>query len=247
MALLGVLCTGCTALTLDSTLTGQDSPAVERMPSANDALPAGDASATQEPSTESAEETAFAGELPPDASPLAVPALPGRELFTFAAGEPGWYSVDDSVMGGISNSTVVVVEPDVLHFSGTMSLENNGGFSSARSDWQRMDLSDADGILLRVLGDGNSYRLRIHTETTSRNIAYNAIFETTPGTWQLAYVPFRDMIPTRFGYVMDVGPLDQATVGSFGVMLSDNQPGEFELYVDWLRAVSEEELARLDY
>ena len=29
-------------------------------------------------------------------------ALPGRELFSFAPGEPTWYTVDDVVMGGVS-------------------------------------------------------------------------------------------------------------------------------------------------
>lgn len=175
----------------------------------------------------------------------ASPTLPGIPLFTFAAGEPRWYTVDDNVMGGISNSIVGIVEPDILGFAGTMSLENNGGFASVRSDWQTMDLTDSDGILLRVLGDGNNYRLRIRTTTTERNISYNALFATTPGQWQTVYVPYAKMVPTYFGYVMDVGPLDKANIGSFGFMLSDDQPGEFELYVDWIRAVSEEELRAL--
>ena len=173
------------------------------------------------------------------------PSLPGIPLFTFAGGEPRWYTVDDNVMGGISSSTVAVAEPDVLAFAGSMSLENNGGFASARSEWQTVDLSNTDGILLRVLGDGNAYRLRIRTDTTDRNISYNALFETTPNQWQIVYVPYAEMVPTYFGYVMDVGPLDQSNIGSFGLMLSDNQPGEFELYVDWMRAVSDEELTAL--
>ena len=173
------------------------------------------------------------------------PALPGIELFNFVAGEPRWYTVDDNVMGGVSNSNVAIAEPDYLSFSGMMSLENNGGFASARSEWQPIDLSNSDGILLRVLGDGNSYRLRIRTAATERNISYNALFDTTPNNWQPVYIPFADMVPTYFGYVLDVGPIDKASIGSFGFMLSDKQPGEFELLVDWMRAVTEEELLAL--
>jgi hypothetical protein len=44
---------------------------------------------------------------------------------------------------------------------------------------------------------------------------------------------------------MNVEPLDPASIGSFGFMLSDKQPGEFDLQVDWIRAVTEEAL--LDY
>jgi monofunctional biosynthetic peptidoglycan transglycosylase len=171
--------------------------------------------------------------------------LPGTELFTFAAGEPGWLTVDDNVMGGVSSSTVSFLQPGIMRFAGTMSLDNNGGFSSVRSQWQPTDLSAADGILLRVMGDGNAYRLRIRTTETGRNISYNALFDTTPEAWQLVYIPFADMVPTSFGFTVDVGPLNPATISSFGFMLSDKQPGDFSLLVDWLRAVSEEELRAL--
>jgi monofunctional biosynthetic peptidoglycan transglycosylase len=169
-------------------------------------------------------------------------ALPGREIFSFISGEPIWYTVDDVVMGGVSNSHVDIIELNILSFSGSMSLENNGGFSSVRSDWNVIDLSGFDGVLLRVLGDGKVYRLRIRTEETGGDIAYNGAFETTPDKWVQVYVPFANMVPTFRGTVMDVGQLDITSIGSFGFMLSDKQPGEFELQVDWIRAVSKEEM-----
>lgn len=167
-----------------------------------------------------------------------VSALPGNELFSFAAGEPGWYTVDDDVMGGVSSSTVAIAEAKRLTFAGDMSLENNGGFSSVRSDWNIIDLTGAEGVLLRVKGDGKVYRLRIRTESAGRSISYNALFKTTAEEWTTVFVPFAEMVPTYRGYIMDVGPLDPATIGSFGFMLSDKQPGEFELVVDWMRSIS---------
>lgn len=172
-------------------------------------------------------------------------ALPGIEIFNFGSGEPIWYTVDDRVMGGVSRSTVEIMDSNILRFSGTMSLDRNGGFSSARSDWKPINLDGFDGVLLRVLGDGNVYRLRIRTAETGSEISYNAIFETNFEEWQFIYIPFKDMVPTYRGFVMNVEPLDPASIGSFGFMLSDKQPGEFDLQVDWIRAVSEEAL--LDY
>ena len=59
---------------------------------------------------------------------------PGIELFDFSAAEPSWYTVDDNVMGGISNSSVVIdTEEHSLSFTGAVSLEKNGGFVSTRS------------------------------------------------------------------------------------------------------------------
>ena len=172
--------------------------------------------------------------------------LLGSELFSFASGEPGWYTVDDNVMGGVSSSRVEVLDSDILSFSGSMSLENNGGFSSIRSDWKRIDLSGSDGVLVRVLGDGKVYRLRIRTAKTSGDIAYNTAFETRPDEWIQVYVPFANMVPTYRGIVTDAGELDTSSIGSFGFMLSDKQPGDFKLQVDWIRAVSESEIQALN-
>ena len=173
--------------------------------------------------------------------------LPGTEIFAFGEREPGWYTLDDNVMGGVSSSTVEITDTGILSFSGNMSLENNGGFSSVRSEWYPINLTSADGVLLRVLGDGKMYRLRIHSESTGNNIAYNANFETTPENWKLVYIPFSSMVPTYFGYIVDVGRLDTRNIGSFGLMLSDKQPGEFDLQVDWIRAISEEDLPILGW
>jgi monofunctional biosynthetic peptidoglycan transglycosylase len=179
-------------------------------------------------------------------TPQAATIYPGKDIFTFDEGEPFWFTVDDNVMGGVSNSTVDVIGSGILSFSGTMSLDNNGGFSSVRSDWTPINLSDSDGVLLRVLGDGNVYRLRIRTADTGREISYNAIFETKPETWTVVYIPFANMVPTYRGFLIDVDALDPSSIGSFGFMISDKQPGEFSLLVDWIRAVSEQELRTLN-
>ncbi|MEM9777571.1 MAG: CIA30 family protein [Chloroflexota bacterium] len=201
---------------------------------------------TEVPPTPTLEPTSTPTEEPivekEEVAEAAAPYLPGTELFTFIAGEPGWYTVDDDVMGGISDSQVSFVESGQLYFYGNMSLDNNGGFSSARSDWQKMDLTGKDGILLRVKGDGLVYRLRIRTDTAGRGVSYNALFQTQADEWSIVYIPFAQMVPTVRGFVVDTGQLDTANIGSFGFMLSDKQPGEFELLVDWMRAVSDEEI-----
>lgn len=169
-------------------------------------------------------------------------SLPGVEIFSFQGDEPSWYTVDDDVMGGISSSNVDTLDSEFLRFFGTMSLDNNGGFSSVRSAWSEIDLSEYDGLLLRVYGDGKIYRFRIRSATVGSEISYNALFETNSDAWGVVYVPFESMIPTYRGFIMDVDALDTASIGSFGFMLSDKQPGEFELKIDWIRAVNEAEL-----
>ncbi|MEM7125016.1 MAG: CIA30 family protein [Chloroflexota bacterium] len=238
ITIVGVLLIGCAGQVPDSVMLVKETVSTEAVSVQKaTASPVQDRSGATDPPDEEVEASGTIS--------TARASLPGIQLFTFSGGEPRWFPLDDNVMGGISNSNAAIVEPGYLSFSGTMSLENNGGFASIRSEWQTINLSDTDGILLHVLGDGNSYRLRIQAAETGREISYNGLFITVSNEWQLVYIPFEDMVPTYFGYVMDVEPVDKASIGSFGLMLSDNQPGEFELYVDWMRAVSEDELLAL--
>jgi len=168
---------------------------------------------------------------------------PGIDLFDFSGAEPSWYTVDDNVMGGISNSSVIIdTEAHSLSFTGAVSLENNGGFVSTRSQWTGNDLSAFDGIALRVRGDGNTYRLRILTEETGSAVAYTGFFATEAGTWQEVYIPFSELVPLYRGFVVTAaGPIDPQFIRSFGLMLSDKQQGEFSLDVDWINAVAQSE------
>lgn len=161
---------------------------------------------------------------------------PAAPLFDFAAGEPGWYTVDDNVMGGNSQSDVQVgAESGLLTFAGKVSLENNGGFASTRSQEASYNLGMFDGIVLRVRGDGKAYRFRVYTEATGRDVAYTAIFETEADSWIEVYIPFSDMVPLYRGFVVNrAGPLNSAQISSFGLMIAEKQQGEFRLEVDWI-------------
>ena len=166
--------------------------------------------------------------------------IPGRSLFVFDGAEPLWYTVDDNVMGGVSSSSVRIdSDSQILTFSGNVSLDNNGGFASTRSEWAGYDLRGYDGILMRVRGDGKVYRLRARTERTGAEVAYTALFETEADKWQEVYISFAEMIPTYRGFIVEAaGPLDPSSVRSFGLMLSDKQQGQFSLDVDWINTVA---------
>ena len=54
------------------------------------------------------------------------------------------------------------------------------------------------------------------------------------------------MVPMYRGIVMDSGQLYRTSIGSFGITLSDKQLGNFGIQVDWIRAISEEDLAAIN-
>ncbi len=89
-----------------------------------------------------------------------------------------WTTINDGVMGGISNSTFSVNPQDsTATFSGYVSLENNGGFASVRTYPIDFQLDGYNGIVLRVKGDGNIYSFRLRVDDYFDGISYRAKFQ----------------------------------------------------------------------
>lgn len=176
--------------------------------------------------------------VPPTATP--IPPTPTPEaaltLFDFTQPDAGqrWSVVNDGVMGGVSGSQFQIDE-NIAVFAGFVSLENNGGFASIRSQPELQDLSAHTGIVVRVKGDGKRYQFRLRTSSTLNRIAYTVGFDTQTDVWQTVRLPFADFIPTSFGVVLtDVPAIDPRDIASFGVLISDKQEGEFRLEIDWI-------------
>ena len=113
------------------------------------------------------------------AAAVALPALAlaadSRTLTAFDGKDSlRWQAVNDGVMGGRSQGDSARTKDGTLLFSGEISLENNGGFSSIRTREQDLQLGDYDGLEVRVRGDGRTYKLSLRTKETSRWIAVSA-------------------------------------------------------------------------
>ncbi len=161
-----------------------------------------------------------------------------RTLMTFSGGadEPAWVAVNDGVMGGLSRGRPAVADGQ-LRFTGTLSLENNGGFASVRTTGRVYDLSGATAMILRVQGDGRTYQLRLATDARIRRsaIAYGAEFQTTAGQWTEVRIPLASLVPTFRGRTLDGPPLDLAKVEEIRLLIGDDRKGPFSLIVDWIK------------
>ena len=144
-----------------------------------------------------------------------------------------WRPVDDVVMGGVSRSTFRQAQPGVASFSGNVSLENFGGFASVRTAPRDWDTAGASAFLLRVRGDGHTYKFTIRTSDGLDGIQYQARFTAPAQTWTEVRLPVRDFVATFRGRKVPFAPsLDPAKVRAIGLMISDKQAGPFELLVD---------------
>lgn len=150
-------------------------------------------------------------------------------------GDLGWFSVDDRVMGGISKGGSEVKE-GVLVFSGKLSLENNGGFSSLRKKVKGADFSGKECFVMRVKGDGRTYKMRIETDARFNGsaIGYQASFKTKEREFIEIKVPFSSFEPGWRGRDLDGPPMDLSKVEEIGLVLADGKAGEFKIEVDWI-------------
>lgn len=108
-----------------------------------------------------------------------------------------WKIVDDVVMGGISNGAFKINTEGYGEFYGAVSVENNGGFSSARYRFQKNDLTSYSKFVLKVKGDGKNYQFRVKSNKYDYH-SYITTIETT-GAWQTIEIAFSEMYPAFRG------------------------------------------------
>ena len=148
-----------------------------------------------------------------------------------------WMVVNDSVMGGISQSRPEITGRDTLVFLGNVSLENNGGFASIRHVAEPFGLDEGEGILLRVKGDGKKYQLRVRTSDGFDGMAYKTDFQTAKGEWQEFRFPWNVFTGTYRGRLIENAPaLEAINIRQIGFLISDKQAGSFELEIQTLEA-----------
>lgn len=162
---------------------------------------------------------------------------PVKKLIDFEdqATEPKWIAVNDGVMGGLSKGGPEIKNGS-LHFSGNLSLENNGGFSSIRTLEQKYDFSGKTAVVIRLKGDGRKYQLRLATDARYRGsaISYGAEFASEKGKWIEVKVPLNSLSPSWRGMNLKEPDFDSSKVEELGILIADKNAGAFEIEVDWI-------------
>ncbi|MEJ2110560.1 MAG: CIA30 family protein [Acidobacteriota bacterium] len=151
-----------------------------------------------------------------------------------------WQTVNDSVMGGISDGSFKITASKTLEFFGTLSLDNNGGFASIRSKPRTLNLKNGDTIRIRVRGDGREYSLNLYTQRRITAFSYRAKFTTRDNKWIEVQIPLDNFIATSFGQPVAGQPLDPNEVNGIGILLGDKKAGQFRLEIEWIKVLKAE-------
>ena len=164
--------------------------------------------------------------------------MPPSTLFDFTAAPDAaaaWRSLDDPVMGGVSESQFIATEGGAA-FTGEVSLEQGGGFCSVRGPALTEDLRGAHGLRPRLRGDGKHYWLTMYTEAGG-SLSYRASLQP-PADWTPITVPFDALTAYRRGsHVPDAPPFAPDQVRTLGFLIADEQAGPFRLEIAQIQAV----------
>lgn len=194
--------------------------------------------------------------IPASASSLTIAEFNGDDLIN-DADSGRWFTVNDDVMGGRSLGGGSI-RNGALVLAGTLNTAG-GGFASVRASDKQWDLSDYDGLTLRVRGDARRYEVRIQTgeRVGNRTVSYRGTFTTTPsdGTtardatqWRTVFVPFDSFVATWRGqdFSRVAGPLDPSSVRQLGLSIGDGVDAAFYVEVDWIQATVDTTRPRTD-
>ena len=143
-----------------------------------------------------------------------------------------WLVVDDVVMGGRSLGSLSMNENGHGLFSGYISLENYGGFSSIRMRQKEIKLEDAQVIVIRVFGDNKFYQMRIRSEYYDRHVYVHKFY--AKDEWQEIKIPLYNMEPQFRGRKLRMRNFNSNSIVEFGILIGNKVNEEFSLLIDYI-------------
>ena len=141
-----------------------------------------------------------------------------------------WIIVDDVVMGGKSSGSFKLSNDGHGLFEGSISLENNGGFSSVRYRFERKLIKESTKIILKLRGDGKQYQFRIKSNTGDY-YSYISPFSTT-GEWQEIEILLKDMYPSFRGRRLDQPNFSSEYIEEITFLIGNKSQEQFKLLID---------------
>jgi hypothetical protein len=149
--------------------------------------------------------------------------------FTTNANASVWTIVDDGVMGGKSAGEFAINKEGHGVFEGEISLKNNGGFSSLRYGFEKMDVSKYTQVVLYICGDGKDYQFRLKGNANER-YSYISTFNTT-GEWQEISIPLADMAPSFRGRKLEIPNFNQDFIEEIVFLIGNKKEESFKLMI----------------
>jgi len=150
--------------------------------------------------------------------------------FTKTSDLSNWYVVNDGVMGGRSLGHLNLNDDGHAVFTGRVSLDNNGGFTSIRHQFPRQSFDNISYILLRLKGDGKSYQVRIKARKEEFYSYTTQIL--TSGDWETIKIPLDSLSPVFRGRQLNLPNFSYKHLEEIGILIGNKKAESFKLVID---------------
>lgn len=141
-----------------------------------------------------------------------------------------WRTVDDTVMGGRSSSDFTLSSDGYGVFEGSVSLDNNGGFSSLRYRFNETQINKTGTVILKIKGDGKKYQFRVKNKS-SDYYSYIYNFDTS-GEWEEIEIPLTNFYPSFRGMKLDLPNFAHNEIEEIGMLIGNKKAENFKLIID---------------
>jgi len=163
--------------------------------------------------------------------------------FTTQSVAANWSVQNDTVMGGVSESSSTWVDKQLV-FSGNLSLENNGGFVSCFGpvDEKLPNLMNGStAIRIRATGDGKTYLFQLRGNDGTN---YVQRFTSTKEKDQVYVLPLSDFtaVDWRLEEIADAPAIETSNIYQMGIYLVDKQTGPFRIAITSIDITPEQSL-----
>lgn len=156
-------------------------------------------------------------------------------IYDFQTSKPSrdWYIVNDNVMGGYSKGSILKNKDGNGIFTGKISLYNNGGFSSVRYNFEKIEVSSLDTLIFHVNGDNNYYQIRTKHSFYDRHVYTKKTF--IKNGWHFVKVPLNEMNASFRGRRLRMNNFDKSQIIEIGILFGNKVQESFNLEIEFIR------------
>ncbi len=147
-----------------------------------------------------------------------------------------WYVVVDGVMGGKSQGSIKYTETSIV-FSGNVSLENNGGFTSIRTKEHNFDLSKYSTVIIKYKSTGQDFSFYLNRYRKHYEPKFRIDLPITNNHWEEVVVPLKHFKIVKLGKEIEgiITQNDFESIIKLGFISNTKAATEFSLELDYVK------------
>lgn len=150
-----------------------------------------------------------------------------------------WVLLSDNIMGGLTKSKIEYTNNSVL-LSGNISLDNYGGFSSIKTKYESVDLSEYNGIKIKFKSTNQKFAFTLEDNQNWTQPNFKREFSPKKDdTWEELIIYFKDFQEIKIGELTGnmMKSKSLKNIVRMGIMTYEKKEGPFSLEVDYIEFI----------